>query len=139
MSAQDITLKGKLGSVAALSPYSLQDPAPSGDGCTISSIYHPQWSFSAFEVDETVTTGASAVSFNLILQTGNPGFQFPIAISQDTPVAGSSSWYHCAIGPDGENALPLWPTDCTFKYDKATKQLSLNANWACNDLDLAHP
>jgi len=54
-------------------------------------------------------------------------------------VVGSGPWYECEIGSDGGNGLPLWPYKCQFKYDAAKKELVLDANWECRDLDVRHP
>jgi hypothetical protein len=140
----DVTLKGKLLSGDPLPAYSIEDPLPTLDGCTMSSILHPQWTFSAFEVDGNASVAAandsssSYVSFNIILQTQNPGFQFPLSVTQDAPVA-NSSWYPCALGPGGDNGRSLWPYDCSLQYSPATKKLTLKADWICSDLDPNHP
>ncbi|OIW23408.1 hypothetical protein CONLIGDRAFT_585806 [Coniochaeta ligniaria NRRL 30616] len=135
----DVTLAAQLLLQSALVPYSIEDPVPGPDGCTLSSIFHPQWTFSAFEVDST-GTNASSTSFEIILRTGSPGFQFPISISQDTTaLAGDGSWYSCIIGPSGDIGQPLWPTSCSFKYQATTQELSLRAEWSCSELDPDHP
>ncbi|KAK3356420.1 hypothetical protein B0T25DRAFT_452307 [Lasiosphaeria hispida] len=131
-----ISLNGKLVSEEPLPPYSIEDPVPRADGCTISSLLHPQWSFSAFQIAGSGAT--SSISFNLILATGSRGFQYPIEVYQGEKV-GDSSWFKCEIGPDGGIDLPLWPYECSFKYEPATKELTLNAAWACKDLDPDHP
>jgi hypothetical protein len=121
-------------------PYSIEEPTTGPDGCTISSIYRPQWRFSAFEVD-TDQKNVPSVYFEIILVTGSPGFQFPISIMQDaTPLAGGDgSWYNCVVGPAGDIGEPLWPTACSFKYEAATKKLTLRADWTCAELDADHP
>lgn len=122
----------------------MEDPVPGPDGCTVSSIVHPQWSLSAFEIDSNASAPAgndsssSSVSFAIILETGNSFFDYPVTISQDTQVA-NTSWYTCAIGPSGDTGPPLWPDDCTFQYEPTTKQLTIKADWTCNDLDPDHP
>ncbi|AEO71843.1 uncharacterized protein THITE_117079 [Thermothielavioides terrestris NRRL 8126] len=148
-STGDVDLEGKLGTVVTLQAYSLTDPvAPFGDGCTLTSIFNPAWEFSAFEVDDTNnggggsndTSSSASVSFGIILAAQNRGFQFPIAITQGNATAGAGAgWYECAIGPDGGDDLPLWPYQCVFRYTAATKELQLRADWACRDLDQAHP
>jgi hypothetical protein len=140
--SDDVTLAGKPLSETPLAPYSIEDPVPGPDGCTLSSIFHPQWTFSSFEVD-TNAQNASSVSFEVILRTGSPGFQFPISIYQGdtTRLAGGDdgSWYACVIGPSGDIGQPLWPTACSFQYRPATQQLTLKADWACAELDPDHP
>ncbi|KAK4238832.1 hypothetical protein C8A03DRAFT_14766 [Achaetomium macrosporum] len=133
-----VTLTGKLGTVVTLPPYSLEDPTPQsrGDGCTLTSIFHPAWQFSDFEVHDANTSSAS-VTFEMILDAENRGFQYPIPIYQGKPLDGG--FYQCDIGADGGNDLPLWPYQCSFKYTADKKELVLNADWACQDLDEAHP
>ncbi len=139
-----MVLKGKVLQEEVLPPYSIDDPLPLPDGCTLSSIFSPRWTFSAFEVDHNASVAVandgstSSVSFNLILQTANPGFQFPISISQDARVA-NSSWFKCAIGEAGGEGQILWPSECTFQYRPLTKELALKADWTCSDLDPDHP
>lgn len=135
----DVTLPGQHLTKTPLAPYSVEDPVLGPDGCTLSSIFHPQWTFSTFEVDSSATTPQS-VSFEIILRTGSPGFQFPIAIYQDAaPLAGDGSWYPCVIGPSGDIGQVLWPSACSFQYLAASKQLTLKADWACGELDPDHP
>lgn len=135
----DVTLAAQLLSQDALVPYSIEDPIPGPDGCTLSSIFRPQWTFSAFEVDSS-GGNASSVSFNIILRTGSPGFQFPISVSQDTTApAGDGSWHACVIGAGGDTGPPLWPTACSFKYQATTQELTLRADWSCSELDPDRP
>ena len=129
----DVTLAGKLGTVVTLPAYSIEDPVPSRDGCTLSSIFNPRWLISSFWVID------NAVSFEIILQTDSRGFQYPMPIYQGEAVAGSPGWYQCQVGADGGNGLPLWPYACTFKYTAATKEFVLKADWACQDLDAKSP
>lgn len=123
--------------VVTLPPYAIEDPAPAPDGCTISSLLDPRWSFSAFNIFDA-NSSSSTVTFEVILQTDR-GFQYPIPIYQGAPVEGNEGWYECDIGADGGNALPLWPYQCSFKYTAATQELVLDADWSCQDLDRDHP
>lgn len=151
-STGDVALPGKLGTVVTLAPYALDDPVPSpGDGCTLTSLFEPAWTFSSFEVDysddgstsssNTTSSGSGSpsVSFEIILDAANTGLQYPIPITQGDAVKGSAGWYACDIGPDGGDDLPLWPYRCSFAYAPDTKQLQLKADWACRDLDRVHP
>jgi hypothetical protein len=138
VTAGDYTLKGKLLSQSALPPYAIEDPVPPRDACTLSSIFHPQWTFSAFQVDGN-SGASSSVSFNIILAVQNRGFQYPITVSQGALLA-NSSWHACAIGRTGdETGEPLWPSDCSMKYVPATKELTLKSDWICTDLDPNRP
>lgn len=135
---------GSLGEVVTLPPYALEEPLPRRDGCTLTSIFNPRWQFSAFRIydDDNGDNGSSAgsVSFEVILQAQDRGFQYPIPIYQGAPVeSDDEGWYECDIGADGGNGLPLWPYECTFKYTRATNELVLDAKWACRDLDLDQP
>ena len=133
MSASDVKLKGQVLAANPLPPYSIEDPLPSADGCTISSIYHPQWTFSHFKVDGNT----SAVGFNVILQTQKRGFQYPIPVTQD--VAAGDGWFSCAIEEGLDTEEPLWPTACSLQYKPATKELIVKADWICVDLDPERP
>ncbi|CAK7204241.1 hypothetical protein SEUCBS139899_006996 [Sporothrix eucalyptigena] len=136
-----VTVTGRVTHTEALPAYSIEEPQPVPDGCTVSSLLHPVWLFSAFGYSQkTNATTVSDVNFDLILQTGNPGFQFPISISQGTPYGNaSSSWYNCVIGNGGDDSPTLWPYACRFQYVPSTKQLSLQADWYCSDIDAKHP
>ena len=139
----DVVLKGKLLNEDPLPAYSIEDPLPLPDGCTISSILNPRWAFSAFEVDRTTLAASndsksSAISFNVILQTSNRGFQFPISISQGAPIK-DSSWYSCVIGESGGEGQILWPSKCSLQYNPASNELLLDAEWLCSYLDPDHP
>ncbi|KAK1830985.1 hypothetical protein QBC39DRAFT_382765 [Podospora conica] len=136
--ASRVTVPGTVTATTQLAPYSITDPTPQArDGCTLSSLFDPQWRFSSFVVDETKTP--AAVEFNLILQAQGPGFQGPITISQGAAVAGAAGWFRCVVGPDGELAPPLWPETCQFKYDGASGEFLLDAEWKCRDLDPERP
>ncbi|KAK5651906.1 hypothetical protein OQA88_11565 [Cercophora sp. LCS_1] len=134
-------LTGKLLSEESLPAFSVEDPQPGADGCTISSIFKPQWSLSAFAIDgKTGPATASAeqtVSFNIILATGSRGFQYPISVSQGKAL--TDGWYECDVGPDGEQGPPLFPYKCSLKWDGEGKVLSLKADWKCVDLDGENP
>ncbi|KAK0726844.1 hypothetical protein B0T26DRAFT_636167 [Lasiosphaeria miniovina] len=137
----DTTLKGALVSQQSLAPYSIEDPTIMPDGCTIESVLGPQWTFSSFEVDtpDSGSSGPPSVSFNVILQTQNRGFQFPLSIYQGAPIANSSAWYECDLGGGGNTGQPLWPIACSFQYTPATQALVLKADWSCSEFDPVHP
>ncbi|KIH86520.1 hypothetical protein SPBR_08344 [Sporothrix brasiliensis 5110] len=150
-----ITVTGHVTSTVALPAYSIEEPQPVPDGCTVSSLLNPVWIYSAFGYSQkNGSAGVTGISFNLILQTSNPGFQFPISISQGPKWSGNTtlplpvgnattttteSWYDCIIGNGGDDSPTLWPHDCRFQYVPSTKQLSLVADWYCSDLDRQHP
>lgn len=131
------TIPGTLTTTTPLAPYSITDPTAPRDGCTLTSLFNPAWSFSSFVVDETKTP--SAVSFDVILATQNRGYQYPITISQGAAVAGQAGWFRCEVGPDGGNGQPLWPETCVFRYDGAAGEMELKAEWKCADLDPERP
>jgi len=140
--ASEVTLSGKPETITPLTPYSIEDPVPARDACTITSVVSPQWTFSHFTLTTEQDKTTPVVSFDIILATQNRGFQYPIEIYQGAPVEGGSAhdgWYECDIGPDGGNGLPLWPNKCSFKYDTETKDFTLRANWACEELDPENP
>ncbi len=124
--------------MTTLRPYSLEDPTPSsrGDGCTLTSIFSPNWQFSHFRLED------GRISFEVILTAVDRGFQYPIPIYQGKAVEGKEGWYECEVGQDGGNGLPLWPYACRFRYDGDSKNgggLVLDAQWQCEDLDEVHP
>ncbi|KAK3321779.1 hypothetical protein B0H66DRAFT_494379 [Apodospora peruviana] len=135
----NVPLKGETVSQTALPAYSIIDPVLGPDGCTASSILHPQWTFNYFHIDQT-KDNSSSVGFNIILQTPKPGFGFPLSISQDTkPLANDSSWYTCVIGPYDPYEERLYPTECSLRYNPARKELTIKADWVCSDLDANNP
>ena len=135
---KDVLLTGGPATQASLTPYSISDPSPAADGCTVSSIFDPRWSFSAFEVDSNAASNASAtVAFNIRIVGGGFGFGSPLIVSQGA--VGADGWSACELGPGGEVAKSGWPVDCSLKYDAATKKLDLKADWICSDLDPHHP
>ncbi|KAB5525533.1 hypothetical protein GE09DRAFT_1178205 [Coniochaeta sp. 2T2.1] len=122
----DVTVVAQHSATTPLAPYSIEDPVPGADACTLSSIFHPQWTFSAFGVENN-----KSVSFEIILRTGSPGFQFPISITQDGDA--------CVVGAGGNIGPPLWPTACRITYEPTKQQLTLKAEWSCSELDPDHP
>lgn len=155
-SAVEVT--GHVTNTVALPAYSIEEPISAPDGCTVSSLLHPVWLFSAFGYEQkngsSYTSTVGNVNFDLILQTSNPGFQFPISISQGAkwsgnttlpyPVGNATStttepWYDCIIGNGGDDSPTLWPYACRFQYVPSTKQLTLLADWYCSDLDAKRP
>ncbi|KAM7187472.1 hypothetical protein V8F33_011212 [Rhypophila sp. PSN 637] len=134
----DITMPGTVDALTILAPFVIEDPIPQRDGCTLTSIFNPKWSFSQFSVT-TTPAGKEDIFFNIILAAENRGFQFPIPIYTGEAVKGKEGWYNCVVGQDGENAAPLWPYQCEFKYENATKNLEIRADWACVDFDPEHP
>lgn len=141
---EDVTVKGSLLFSDPLPPYSIEDPLPVPDGCTLSSILNPTWIFSAFQVDSNASAAAAndnssaVVTFEIILQTQNPGFQFPVSITQGMQV-GDDQWYECDIGGGGNTGQLLWPRNCTMQYTPATMEITLKSDWVCSDLDPDHP
>ncbi|KAK3985429.1 hypothetical protein QBC44DRAFT_374158 [Cladorrhinum sp. PSN332] len=135
--AEVLGLEGTIAQAVTLPPYAIEDPVPRADGCTLSSILNPKWTFSAFSLasDDLTTT----VTFEVILVTQRRGFQYPIAISVAIPHAADAVYYPCEIGPDGENEAPLWPYECSVKYAAEEKEIVLSAAWACQDLDDKNP
>ncbi|CAK7216110.1 hypothetical protein SCUCBS95973_002693 [Sporothrix curviconia] len=152
LSVSDIIVKAdKAATVVPLPPYSITDPLPTPDGCTVSSIVSPAWTLSSFEIDSSAdnkTAGSSsssssnataditAVGFDLQFTTGTNEFTYPVSVYQGPAVAGKPQWFQCKFGPDEE---PLAPFDCSYTYNATSRQLTLAADWICNDLDRDHP
>ncbi|KJR84733.1 uncharacterized protein SPSK_08952 [Sporothrix schenckii 1099-18] len=144
LSNGDIVLQAQHpGTVASLPPYSVTDPLPTPDGCTVSSIVGPAWTLSSFEIDTDPrdpkgnrTANITSVGFDLRLATGTNEATYPISVYQGRAVEGKPQWFHCTFGAD---EIPLAPYNCTYTYDAAAKQLTLAADWICSDLDRERP
>ena len=138
--ADNVVVSGEVNTKTDLVPYSIEDPLPTADGCTISSIVSPSWTISNFEVEKNATTGASGfstVAFNLKLNTKVNLFDYPVFVNhRSVELDDSDSWYPCTFGA-GE--FPLAPKNCSFQYVEKTNTLSVNADWACMDLDDKNP
>lgn len=136
--AEPVIVTGTFTGSEPLPPYSIGARVPGPDDCTITSILRPAWTFS----DAWVTTtkdNVTTIQFFIIMRASTPGFQGPISVTQGKPVKGNETWFECELGDGGNTGSELWPTKCTMKFDPATKTLSLDAEWACNDLDPDHP
>ncbi|CAK7208775.1 hypothetical protein SBRCBS47491_000209 [Sporothrix bragantina] len=148
LSTSDIVVKAeKAGTVTHLPPYSVTDPLPTPDGCTVSSIVNPTWTLSSFEIDSgagnktvnssnTSATDITAVGFDLQFTTGTNENTYPVSVYQGPAVDGKPQWFKCKFGPGEEQLAPL---DCSYTYNATSKQLTLAADWICNDLDRENP
>ncbi|KAK0732210.1 hypothetical protein B0H67DRAFT_478554 [Lasiosphaeris hirsuta] len=135
--ADGVRVSGKVDSQTELAPYSIEDPLPTADGCTISSIVSPSWTLSNFEVDKSGSGGASAIAFNMKLNTKVNLFDYPVFVTHsNVRLDSTDAWYPCVFGP---NEAPLAPRNCTFQYREKTNTLAINADWTCIDLDADHP
>ncbi|KAK3353989.1 hypothetical protein B0T25DRAFT_480581 [Lasiosphaeria hispida] len=137
--ADAVPVSGKVDSKTELAPYSIEDPLPTADGCTISSIVSPSWTLSNFEVDKSskASGGPSAIAFNMKLNTKVNLFDYPVFVTHsDVQLNSTDSWYPCVFGP---NEAPLAPRNCTFQYRDKTNTLAINSDWTCIDLDADHP
>ncbi|KAK4198537.1 hypothetical protein QBC40DRAFT_331190 [Triangularia verruculosa] len=134
-----LTLEGKVDSVTTLPPYSLTEPIPRDNTCTITSILAPRWQFSAFEIVYTPEKEEwEAINFEIIL-AAYTGFQYPIPVTVSRAAAREGGWFECVIGADGANAQPLWPYACLVQFNPETKELKLKADWQCKELDGDQP
>ncbi|KAK3312170.1 hypothetical protein B0H66DRAFT_608445 [Apodospora peruviana] len=134
--ADAVTVHGEVVTEENLAPYSIEDPLPTADGCTVSSVVSPSWILSNFEVEKS-SASRGAVSFNMKLNTKNNLFDYPVFVNHnDVDLQSADEWYPCAFGP-GE--LPLAPKNCTFRFDEATNRLDIKADWVCIDVDAVHP
>lgn len=147
--ADSVIVNGTVLSRTDLPAYSIEDPLPTPDGCTVSSILSPAWRFSNFEVEKNSTADAGAmatIGFNIQLETQAHFFDFPVTVLQNgvrlNQTAGTNSttvapaWYPCAFG---QSEHPNAPHQCSFQYDGATRKFSVRAEWICDDLDPDHP
>ena len=146
------TVEGQLTAATDLMPYSIEDPLPTADGCTASSVVAPSWTISNFAIDRYTGTGAdtrpnanesaSSIAFNIKLNVKATPNDYPFYVShKDVRLDGAgagvaSEWYPCAFGA-GE--VPLAPKNCTFQYREETNTLAVNADWVCIDLDVENP
>ncbi|KAK4171118.1 hypothetical protein QBC36DRAFT_200002 [Triangularia setosa] len=134
-----LLLRGKVGSIVTLPPYSLTEPVPRDNSCTITSILAPKWQFSAFEIVYTPEKEEwEAINFEIILATYT-GFQYPIPVTVSRAAGREGGWFECVIGADGANDQPLWPYACLVQFNPETKELKLKADWQCKELDGDQP
>ncbi|VBB79619.1 Putative protein of unknown function [Podospora comata] len=134
-----LVLAGKVDSATTLPPYSLTEPIPRDNTCTITSILAPKWQFSAFEIVYTPEKEEwEAINFEIILATYS-GFQYPIPVTVSRAAGREGGWFECVIGADGANDQPLWPYACLVQFNPETKELKLKANWQCRELDGDQP
>lgn len=158
--ADSVVVGGSLTSQTALVPYSIEDPLPSADGCTISSVVSPAWTISNFEIVSSPAGaspspggghdhgGAAAaapptVGFNIKLNTKTNTFDYPVFVTnKGEPAAkgnggsGEEEWWPCAFGT-GEQ--PLAPRSCKFAYEEGERVLKVDADWVCVDLNGESP
>ncbi|KAK3290485.1 uncharacterized protein B0H64DRAFT_350467 [Chaetomium fimeti] len=142
----DGTVAGNVTARGLLPPYSLNDPLPTGESCTISSVTSPAWWFNGFETNTTTansdmvtarfgmelqTAAASTGNFAIVAADGVPVSEVPTNSSADL------QWNKCVLQSVGDVALA--PTGCEFRYDMASRFLGLRVNWTCSDLDPGSP
>jgi len=135
-----VTINGTVVEEQDLPPFSIEDPLPVLDGCTLSSVVNPAWRISAFEVDRNSSAPnatTASMTFSVTLATLDREFPFPVTISADEVHLNSSDvWYPCRFG---EGQIPTAPYRCSFQYDWAKNKLALKADWLCSDLDPKNP
>ncbi|KAH7625533.1 hypothetical protein B0T09DRAFT_325391 [Sordaria sp. MPI-SDFR-AT-0083] len=137
--ADGVPVQGQVLSKTALAPYSIEDPIPTADGCTISSVLSPSWAFSNFELDKSTgdDVSSAAISFNLHLNTQNSLFDFPVFVYHDDVKLGDAeTWYP---GSFGAGEQPLAPKTASFRYHDKTQEIAIKMDWVCIDIDPEHP
>ncbi|KAK3937731.1 hypothetical protein QBC46DRAFT_356387 [Diplogelasinospora grovesii] len=141
--ADKAMVRGSVLSEEPLPAYSIEDPLPTPDGCTISSIVAPSWTQSNFEVDKNATATSAgespaSVSFNMKLKTQANLFDYPVFVNQDNVLLedAGEKWWPCSFGAGEE---PSAPKQCSFRYSEKDARLELKADWVCFDLDANHP
>ncbi|KAK3948326.1 hypothetical protein QBC32DRAFT_373646 [Pseudoneurospora amorphoporcata] len=137
--ADNVPVQGQVSSETALAPYSIEDPIPSADGCTISSVVSPSWVLSNFELDKSTgdDVSSAAISFNLRLNTQNSLFDFPVFVYHDGVKLGDAeTWYP---GSFGAGEQPLAPKTASFQYADKTQEVAIKTDWVCIDIDPEHP
>lgn len=141
------TFAGNITSRALLQPYSLNDPLPTAESCTIASVVSPAWWFNNFETN-TTRNGSETVTarFGMELQTGAQATGYVAEIVANgvryaAPTNGTSAgelpWNKCVIESVGDPVLA--PTGCEFRYEMASRFLGLRVQWQCADLDAKSP
>ncbi|KAK4446952.1 hypothetical protein QBC34DRAFT_468682 [Podospora aff. communis PSN243] len=150
--ADSVPVSGTLLSRTSLTPYSIQDPLPAADGCTISSVVSPAWTITNFEVVTPPSTPAhdhghgapaapaapGSVGFNIKLNTQTNAFDYPVfATNRAVTLADKETWWPCSFGT-GEQ--PLAPRSCKFRYEAGEEAVvRVDADWVCVDLDAGSP
>ncbi len=142
--ADSVPVSGAVVSQKALPPYSLTDPLPPPESCTVSSVTSPAWWITGFETTSNATVaaagGSKSIRFGVELRTGTaqPNDTDTLTwVSKDGAAnATAAGWYQCDLA--GGN-YGFGPSNCTLRYDNTTSLLTLNAEWSCSDLDPAHP
>ena len=137
--ADSVPVQGQALSETDLPPYSIEDPIPTVDGCTISSVVSPSWVLSNFELDKPISDDVSsaAISFNLRLNTSNSLSDYPVFVyHDDVKLSDVETWYPGSFGA-GEH--PLAPKNCSFRYNDKTQEISIKTDWVCIDIDPEHP
>ncbi len=136
--ADGIPVPGKPVSQKSLPPYSLTDPLPPVDSCTVYSIVAPAWRFSGFETTNNATSSSDSIQFDVELQTSSQSNDTDTAtvVSKSDVHLASPSWYQCDLAG---GLYGSGPSNCTLRYDAASRLVTLNAEWSCSDLDAAHP
>lgn len=83
--AESVPVQGQALPNTALVPYFVEDPIPTVDSCTISSVVSPSWVFGNFELNKSTGDDVSlaAISFKLRLNTQNSLFDFPGFVYHD--------------------------------------------------------
>ncbi|SPQ23987.1 23147234-4904-4ae1-896b-19f665238165 [Thermothielavioides terrestris] len=140
---------GNVTSHTLLQPYSLDDPLPTTDSCTVASMLSPAWWLDNFASNTTTNhSDVETVSFAMELQTsgqptGNAAYIATDGVrsSNGSAPANSSAaalpWYPCNITSVGDPTLA--PTNCSFRYDMPSRFLGLQVQWQCADLDAHSP
>ena len=136
---------GNITSRALLPPYSLNDPLPTAESATISSVVAPSWWFNNFETNTTRNhSDVVTARFGMELQTGpaSTGYMANIVANGVRYASASNSsadlpWNKCVIDSVGDAALA--PAGCEFRYEMASGFLGLRVNWTVADLDVASP
>lgn len=142
----DGTFSGEATGREALPPYSLRDPLPTAEGCTVSSVVAPGWWLNDFVTNTTRARNDTLTArFGLERRSapGSPPFgSFSIVAADGVRYASANGsvdalpWNECQISP--ANAA-LAPSACELRYQMATRYLGLNLQWTCNDLNTENP
>lgn len=150
--ADSVPLSGSLLTRTPLVPYSIEDPIPTPDGCTISSVVSPAWTITNFEVvsgpsapshnhggggSTAPPASPASVGFNIKLNTKTNSFDYPVFVTnKGVALQDDDKWWPCSFGT-GEQ--PLAPRSCKFQYEETGRVLKVDADWVCVDLDAGSP
>lgn len=117
-----------------LPPFSLTDPLPTTGGCTIESIYGPNFGINEIYLDnlKNTTDDPQSVNFRFHLRKYHTGqddvIENTINISRISNSSVAQTWVT-------SDFLTSGTYKCAWKYDFARNHFTFDYEWLCNDKD----